>query len=149
MAARTRGPRLSMRAPRGRPGEFLRATLIIDTEREVSAEALEVVLRGHERIRIDGQQAEHPLPPIPAVVSSDDGVEAPTYLRMVLELTPRSIVPGKLPAGRTSYECHFQLPIDLAPSYRGRHLEIGYAIHARLHVAWGAAALYACLTGGR
>ncbi|MCC6993720.1 MAG: hypothetical protein IT370_03720 [Deltaproteobacteria bacterium] len=137
MAARDHGPRLSMRAHPGRPGEFLRATLIVDSDRAIVGEGLDVVLRGHERIHKDGQRAEHALPAIPAVLSSDDGLPALTFVRMVLELTPRTIVPGKLPAGRTSYECHFQLPVDLPPTYRGRHFEVGYAIHAHLDVSWG------------
>ncbi len=107
MSLLKRRPRLHLRAPRGRAGQPFAVTLVIDAERAVQVDALEVVLRGTDH-QPGGFRYEE---------------------RGTLQL-------GGGLEGRHVYECQFVLPAHLPPSYAGQKLSIDYRLAVRAVIPW-------------
>lgn len=119
MALIRRRPRVEVRIPsRIRAGEPFVAQIILHAKSPVPVDGIDATLEGEESSRF-GQQNQ-----------------AQVFRRQLLRLQARIMDEGKLPEGATTFQCRFDLPSDLPPSYRGYASTCEYTLTVHASIPW-------------
>ncbi len=112
-------PRVRVRVPSEiRPGDELRATVVLDCARPVEVEAIRVRLEGTDRWTLGSGQY--------AVTRRND------FLSLGAELSKKRT----LPKGRTELSVYIPLPESAPPTYKGSAATIEYTLHVHVPIAW-------------
>jgi len=112
-------PKVRVRVPSEiRPGDEIRAVVVLDCRREVDVEGVNVRLEGEERWTVG---------------SGDSSVtRRHTFVALGARLADRRT----LPKGRTELNVRIPLPADAPPTYRGTAARIEYTLEVHVPIAW-------------
>ncbi len=105
------------------PGQEVKAVVVLDARHEVAIESLDIHFQGKEW----GYATTGMVGSVPV---------AQAMTKTLLSLGARLAGPRTLAMGRTELSCHFSLPEELPPSYRGRSSGAVYEIQVHAVIAW-------------
>lgn len=117
-------PRIQLLLPAVlRPGQGVKATVVLDVRHEVAIESLDV--------RVDGKEWGYAMTGMVGTVPLSQ-----TSTKSLLSLSSRLSGPRTLSPGKLQLPFRFSLPGGLPPSYRGRSSGTLYEVHVHAAISW-------------